>query len=87
MQAAFRVQANFHFVEAPFSDDLLEHRRHRHRSAESKIQTDGSPPPRVYAANSKVTATRPLSPWERVRERAVSRRLAFGTKRKPPYGV
>ena len=30
---------------------------------------------RVYAANSKVTATHPLSPWERVRERAVSRRL------------
>ena len=31
---------------------------------------------RVYAANSKATAARPLSPWERVRERAVSRRLA-----------
>ena len=30
---------------------------------------------RVYAANSEVTATHPLSPWERVRERAVSRRL------------
>ena len=42
---------------------------------------------RVYAVNSKATATRPLSPWERVRERAVSRRLAFGTKRKPPHGV
>ena len=29
---------------------------------------------RVYAANSKVTATHPLSPWERVREKAVSRK-------------
>ncbi|WP_228841131.1 hypothetical protein, partial [Neisseria meningitidis] len=27
---------------------------------------------RVYAANSEATATRPLSLWERVRERAVS---------------
>ena len=45
MQAAFRVQANFHFVEAPFSDDLLKHHRHTHRSVESKIQTDGSPNP------------------------------------------
>ncbi|KJJ12808.1 hypothetical protein HMPREF3156_02413, partial [Neisseria sp. HMSC06F02] len=43
LQAAFRVQANFHFVEAPFSDDLLKHHRHTHRAAESKIQTDGSP--------------------------------------------
>lgn len=31
---------------------------------------------RVYAANSEATATRPLSPRERARERAVSRRLA-----------
>ena len=30
---------------------------------------------RVYAANSEAAATRPFSPWERVRERAVSRRL------------
>ena len=30
----------------------------------------------VYAANSEAAATRPLSPWERVRERVVSRRLA-----------
>ena len=45
LQAAFKVQANFHFVEAPFSDDLLERRRHTHRTAESKIQTDGSPHP------------------------------------------
>ena len=43
LQAAFRVQANFHFVEAPFSDDLLKYHRHTHRPAESKIQTDGSP--------------------------------------------
>ena len=28
-----------------------------------------------------------LSLWERVRERAVSRRLTFGTKRKPPHEV
>ena len=45
LQAAFRVQANFHFVEAPFSDDLVEYHRHTHRAAESKIQTDGSPHP------------------------------------------
>ena len=30
---------------------------------------------RVYAANSEATVARPLSPGERVRERAVSRRL------------
>ena len=30
---------------------------------------------RVYAANSEAAVTRPLSPWERVRERAVSRKL------------
>ena len=35
----------FNFVEAPFSDDLLKHRRHTHRPAESKIRTDGNPHP------------------------------------------
>ena len=43
LQAAFKVKANFNFVEATLSDDLLEHHRHTHRAAESKIQTDGSP--------------------------------------------
>ena len=61
--------------EAPFSDDLLEHRRHTHRTAESKFRPMAART-RVYAENSEVAATRPLSPWERVRERAVSRRLA-----------
>ena len=75
MQAAFKVQANFHFVEAPFSDDLVEYHRHTHRAAESKFRPMAVRT-RVYAANSKATAARPLSPWERVRERAVSRRLA-----------
>ena len=42
LQAAFKVQAIFNFVEAPFSDDLAEHCRHTHRAVESKIQTDGS---------------------------------------------
>ena len=78
MQAAFKVQANFHFVEAPFSDDLLEHRRHTHRTAESKFRPMAART-RVYAANSEARATRPLSLalslWERARERAVSRRL------------
>ena len=31
--------------EAALSDDLVEHHRHTHRSAESKIQIDGSPHP------------------------------------------
>ena len=74
LQAAFRVQANFHFVEAPFSDDLVEHHRHTHRPAESKFRPMAIRT-RVYAANSEAAATRPLSPWERVRERAVSRKL------------
>ena len=86
MQAAFKVQAIFNFVEAPFSDDLLKHHRHTHRVAESKFRPMAART-RIYAANSEAAATRPLSPWERVRERAVSRRLTFGTKRKPPHGV
>ncbi|HGO9077158.1 TPA: hypothetical protein ACLARI_001951, partial [Neisseria meningitidis] len=47
---SLRFRQIFNFVEAaiseaPFSDDLLEYRRHTHRTAESKIQTDGSPHP------------------------------------------
>ena len=43
-----RFRQIFNFVEAaiseaPFSDDLLEYHRHTHQTAESKIQTDGSP--------------------------------------------
>ena len=74
-----RFRQIFNFVEAaiseaPFSDDLLEYHKHTHRAAESKFRPMAART-RVYAVNSEVTATRPLSPWERVRERAVSRRL------------
>ncbi|MBR7233875.1 hypothetical protein BCD63_05700 [Neisseria meningitidis] len=71
---SLRFRQIFNFVEAPFSDDLLEHHRRTHRTAESKFRPMAART-RVYAANSEATATRPLSLWERVRERAVSRRL------------
>ncbi|WP_210401149.1 hypothetical protein, partial [Neisseria sp. HMSC70E02] len=76
MDSIFNVQAAFHFVLTSQKLDFLRKPRFQttfwntigtridrlnQRFRPMAVRT------RVYAANSKATAARPLSPWERVR--------------------